>query len=29
LAIKQKSLKAAVDKVENLNAELQSTIRYK
>ena len=29
LAKKQKSLKAAVDKVDNLNAELDSTIRYK
>jgi dynein heavy chain len=29
LAEKQKSLKAAVDKVEALNSELQATIRYK
>jgi dynein heavy chain, axonemal len=29
LAEKQKSLKVAVDKVEALNAELESTIRYK
>lgn len=29
LAEKQKSLKAAVDKVEGLNNELQATIRYK
>ena len=29
LAEKQKHLKVAVDKVESLNAELESTIRYK